>query len=34
VIPNDVEIDKDGMVGAATRDLGGKISSAKKKSKD
>lgn len=28
VIPNDVEIDKDGMVSAATRDLGGKIRGA------
>ena len=28
-IPDDMEIDKDGMVSAATRDLGGKISSAK-----
>ena len=27
-IPNDVEIDKDGMVSAATRDLGGKIRGA------
>lgn len=27
-IPEDVEIEKDGMVGTATRDLGGKISSA------
>jgi DNA polymerase-3 subunit gamma/tau len=29
-IPEDLQIDKDGMVGTATRDLGGKISSAKK----
>jgi DNA polymerase-3 subunit gamma/tau len=28
-LPDDLEIDKDGMVGTATRDLGGKISSAK-----
>ena len=28
VIPNDVEIDKDGMVSTATRDLGGKIRGA------
>lgn len=27
-LPDDVKIDKDGMVGTATRDLGGKISSA------
>jgi hypothetical protein len=29
-IPHDLEIDHDGMVSAATRDLGGKISSAQK----
>jgi len=28
-LPNNIEIEKDGMVGTATRDLGGKISSAK-----
>jgi hypothetical protein len=28
-LPKDLEIEKDGVVGTATRDLGGKISSAK-----
>jgi len=32
-LPDDVKIDKDGMVGTATRDLGGKISSAEQAKK-
>ena len=32
-LPEDVKIDKDGMVGTATRDLGGKISSAEQAKK-
>ena len=28
-VPEDIEIDNDGMVGTATRDLGGKITNAK-----
>jgi hypothetical protein len=27
-VPSNIEIDQDGMVGTATRDLGGKISKA------